>query len=210
MNFPFGNVTLKKPGRRLLHVSLWLFFISAAMVPGKGWSDMVVFDLLEDSSIYSLLDDKVTGSVTNGGIVATLTASEGVMNRTTDGFGVNGEGTDDTDALNLGQYIDIVFDQTVYFKNLNISSWGDLSSGEVRLGITDFTNQGDIQGTGDTTYDFKVDYGKTVRIFATGESSATNGFSVDSFSVEAIPEPAVLGFIALAGIGSLVARRFFE
>jgi hypothetical protein len=29
-------------------------------------------------------------------------------------------------------------------------------------------------------------------------------------SIEAIPEPAVIGFVALTGIGALVAKRFFE
>jgi hypothetical protein len=38
----------------------------------------------------------------------------------------------------------------------------------------------------------------------TGDDLVVNG------AVEAIPEPAVLGFIALVGIGSLVAKRFFE
>ncbi len=173
------------------------------------FASLIVFDLLGDPSIYSELDNLASASVTNGGLVATLTASEGVLNRTTDGFGINGIGTDDTDALNLGQYIDVVFDQAVTFSNLNVSSWGVSDAGEVQLGSA-FDSQGSISGTGDTAYNFSVDAGVVVRIRSTAGSSATNGFSVDSFTVEAIPEPAVMGFIGLTGLSLLVTRRFLE
>ncbi len=173
------------------------------------FASLIVFDLLGDPSIYSELDNLASASVTNGGLVATLTASEGVLNRTTDGFGINGIGTDDTDALNLGQYIDVVFDQAVTFSNLNVSSWGVSDAGEVQLGSA-FDSQGSISGTGDTAYNFSVDAGAIVRIRSTAGSSATNGFSVDSFTVEAIPEPAVMGFIGLTGLSLLVTRRFLE
>lgn len=170
----------------------------------------VVFDLLSDSALYSILDDQASASVTNGGIIATLEASDGEMNRTASGFGINGVGSDDTDALNLDQYIDIHFDQAVTFKNLNVSSWGANSAAEVQLGISTFLNQGSVVGTGDTPYGFTVNFGETVRIFATGETSSINGFSVDSFTVQAIPEPAVISFFAAAGIAGLVAKRWFS
>ena len=170
------------------------------------FGSLITFDLFGDFPTYSLLDNQASGSITNGGLIATLTASEGVLNRTAGGFGINGVGTDDTDALNAGQYIDIVFDQAVTFSNLNVSSWGASDAGEVRLGA-DFGSQGSISGTGDTAYRFSVDAGATVRILATADSGVSNGFSVDSFTV-AIPEPAVTGLIGLTGLGLLIARRF--
>jgi hypothetical protein len=175
---------------------------------GHAHAGLITFDLLGDSAIYSVLDNQAAGSVVVDGLTATLTASDGVLNRTASGFGVNGTPTtDDTDALNTDQYIDIVFDQTVVFSNLNISSWNSGTDvGEVQLGSS-FTTQGGIQGTGDTDYHFQVNHGETIRIFATN-TDVGNGFSVDSFTVEAIPEPAVIGFIFLTGIGLLAARRF--
>ena len=170
------------------------------------FGSLVTFDLLGDFPTYSLLDNQASGSVTNGGLIATLSASEGVLNRTAGGFGINGVGTDDTDALNTGQYIDIKFDQAVTFSNLNVSSWGVSDAGEVQWGAG-FNSQESISGTGDTAYYFSVDAGATVRILATADSGATNGFSVDSFTV-AIPEPAVAGLIGLTGLSLLVARRF--
>jgi len=186
--------------------------VMAAAVIGlaaSSFSSVIVFDLLGDSSLYSLLDDRSSGSVTNSGLAATLSASDGVLNRTTDGFGINGIGTDDTDALNLGQYIDVVFGQAVVFSNLNVSSWGLSSAGEVQLGSA-FVSQGSILGTGDTAYGFQVAAGQVVRILATAETGSTNGFSVDGFTVETIPEPAVMGLVGLVGLGFLAARRFLE
>ena len=170
---------------------------------------VVQFDLKDDASLYQYLDDQSSATITNSGIIVTLTASEGVLNRTTSGFGVNDSGTDDTDALNQGQYIDLVFDQDVTFSNLNVSSWGTSDAGEVQLGAS-FSSQGAIQGTGDTPYNFQVNAGNTVRIIATSDTSPTNGFSVDSFTVQTVPEPAVSGLISLCSIALLSIRRLFK
>ena len=186
-----------------------LLVIAGIWFAGRSQASLVVFDLLGDSAIYSVLDDQASASVTNGGVVATLTASEGVLNRTTSGFGINDPGSDDTDALNSNQWIDVVFDQVVVFSNLNVSSWGVSDAGEVQLGAA-FVSQGSILGTGDTPYNFEVDAGTVVRIRATSDTSPTNGFSVDSFTVETVPEPAAMGFVILTGFGLLIARRVFS
>jgi len=175
--------------------------------PIIGTAD-VTFDLLGNSGMFSIADGQSVVTVTNNGIVATLEASEGVLNQNAGSFGVNGPGSEDDAAfMNLGQYIDITFDQSVTFNNVKVSDWGNDSAAEIQLGITTFTNQGLI-GSGITPYNFIVNYGETVRIIATGESD--NAFSVDSFTVDAIPEPAVISFVAAVGIGGLVARRWFS
>lgn len=181
--------------------------MGAVVVAVQVQASLISFDLLGDPAMYSALDDLVSGSVTNGGVIATLTASEGVLNRTADGFGINGPGADDTNELNLNQYIDLVFDQAVHFRSINVSSWGTGSAGEVRLGPS-FVSQGDISGTGDTAFDFRVEKDFVVRVYATGETSETNGFSFDGFTVEAVPEPVAMGFIALSGLGMLIVKRF--
>ena len=168
-------------------------------------AELVTFNLQSDSSVYSILDEQATGSVTNAGVIATLSASEGVMNRTTSGFGINGPGSDDTDALNSNQWIDVVFDQLVVFSNLNVSSWGASSAGEVQLG-TNHVFQGSINGTGDTAYHFSVIAGEPVRIFASDETSSNNGFSVEHFTVS-IPEPNVMAFFSFVGLGFVAIRR---
>lgn len=170
---------------------------------------LVTFELLDDPTIYLNLDNLTTGSITNGGVVVTLTASDGVLNRTGSGFGVNGTATTgDTDALNANQYIDLVFGQAVTFSSLNVSSWGTNDVGEVQLGSL-FESQGLIEGTGDTAYNFLVGEGETVRILATADTGAANGFSIDSFTV-AIPEPAGLVLLSVVGSGIWGIRRFFR
>ena len=183
--------------------------IAVCWAVASAQAALITFDLLGDAAIYNVLDDKASGSVVVDGVTATLTASHGVLNRTGSGFGVNDLSTssDDTDALNANQWIDVEFDQAVIFTNLNVSSWGTNDTGEVRLAPT-FASQGGIAGTGDTEYYFHVDPEQTVRFFAASDTGEANGFSVDSFTVEAIPEPAAIGFVSLVGIGALVIKRF--
>jgi len=166
---------------------------------------LITFDLKDDAAVYALLDDKASGSVTNTGLIVTLTASDGVMNRTSSGFGVNGTGTDDTDGLNAGQYIDLEFNQDVTFTGLSISSWGSTDAGEIQLG-PEFSTVETLSGSGDAAFDFHVTAGQAVRIAATADSGASNGFSVDRISV-AVPEPAVLSLIGLGGGALILARR---
>ena len=169
------------------------------------FAGLATFDLLNDSAIYTVLDNQASASVTNNGIIATFTASDGELNRTSLGFGVNGAGTDDTDALNAGQYIDLAFDQDVSFLNVNVSSWGASDAGVVQLGPL-FDSQGDLS-SGDTAFDFAVLAGTTVRILATADSGATNGFSVNSFTVDTIPEPAVIGLLGIGSGFMLLTRK---
>lgn len=180
-------------------------FVVGFMCAVNAVAGLLGFDLKGDAAVYGLLDGKVSGSVTNSGLIVTVTASDGVLNRTSSGFGTNGAGADDTDALNVGQYIDLVFSQDVSFSNLAVSSWGASDAGEVRLG-PGFVSQGSISGSGDTAYGFMVDAGNTVRVVATADSGATNGFSFDGFTVDTIPEPAVLALIGL-GSGVLIMAR---
>ena len=171
----------------------------------NSFGSLVTFDLLNDSTIYSVLDNQASASVTNGGIIATLTASDGVLNRTSLGFGMNGSGTDDTDGMNAGQYIDLVFNQDVSFMNMNVSSWGASDAGVVQLGPL-FDPEGAIS-KGDTAFGFDVLDGATVRVLATADSGATNGFSFNSFTVDTIPEPAVIGLLGLGSGFMLLTRK---
>jgi hypothetical protein len=101
--------------------------------------------------------------------------------------------------------MDLVFSQDVTFTELGISSWGSGDTGEVRHGpsLGSFES---ITGSGATIYDFNVPAGDTVRIGATTDSGASNGFSVDRITV-AVPEPAVIGLIGLGSGTLLLARR---
>jgi hypothetical protein len=173
----------------------------------NSFGSLATFDLLNDSAVYSVLDNQMSASVTNGGLVATLTASDGVLNRTSLGFGVNGSGTDDTDGMNAGQYIDIVFNQDVSFESVNVSSWGTTDAGVVQLGPL-YESQGSL-AKGDCVFGFDVltAGANSVRILATADSGATNGFSFNSFTVDTIPEPAAVGLLGLGAGFMLLTRK---
>jgi hypothetical protein len=178
---------------------------AALLVAIDGRAGLVGFDLKNDSSVYSRLDDRASGSVTNNGVIVTLTASDGVMNRTASGFGINAPGTDDTDALNSGQYIDLVFGADVVFSSLTVSSWGSGDQGQIQYGPS-LVSSAPIAGTGETVFNIAVAANETLRIAAISDTAPDNGFSLDGFTV-AVPEPAVLG---LMGIGSgllMLGRR---
>jgi hypothetical protein len=173
----------------------------------SSFAEIINFNIKDDPSIYDLLDNKAVGSITNDELIVTFAASDGSLNRTSGGFGINGVGTDDTDALNAGQYIDVTFSQNVVFTNLVTSSWGGSDAGDVLLGPA-LISQGSISESGNTAYGFLVDAGagESVRIRATSDSGATNGFSIDSFAV-VIPEPAVIGMIGLGSCIMLLTRN---
>lgn len=181
--------------------------IAGLLVAVTSFAEMITFNLIDDAGIYTSLDNKASGSVTNGGVIVTVTASEGNLNRTSSGFGINGAGSDDTDGFNAGQYIDLMFSRNVTFTNLVVSSWGGSDAGEVQLGPS-YVSQGGIDGSENTAYGFAVDAeaGETVRILATADSGATNGFSVDAFSV-VIPEPAAVGLMGLGSGIIMLARK---
>ena len=97
--------------KKIILVAVLLYAVSS-------FAEIINFNLKDDPSIYELLDNEAEGSITNDALIVTFAASDGNMNRTASGFGVNGAGTDDTDGLNAGQFMDVTFSQNVVFTNL--------------------------------------------------------------------------------------------
>ncbi|HKL20770.1 MAG TPA: hypothetical protein VJ904_03125, partial [Tichowtungia sp.] len=72
-----------------------------------------LFDFNNNSDLNSALDDQAGPvSFTNSGLIATFTASDGTMNRTSNnGLGINSTiSGDDTAAFDVGEWIDITFE----------------------------------------------------------------------------------------------------
>lgn len=191
--------------------------VACTWMVGIARAGLVGFDLYGDPAVYSVLDNQASATVTNGGIAATLSASpNGVLNRTTETFGVNDvtTGGDDSDALDKDEYIDVVFDRDVTFSNLTIASWAAGNAGEVQLDAgSGFVSQGSIPGAGDAAYGFFVPAGRPVRILATAEAASgvdSKGFSVNAFSVETVPEPAAIGLLVFGVAGWWGIKRIFS
>ena len=89
----------------------FLLMVSLLVGPFLSLSQNVFFDLRTSDPIYSegAIEDLegVSMTLTLNEISTTLTASDGVLNQTISGFGVNASGSgDDTDQLDNGSGLD--------------------------------------------------------------------------------------------------------
>ena len=100
-------------------ILLGIFSLPVAVLDAAAFYD------LRDASI-ELIDEVASFDLTEDGIIATLTANTGLLNRTASAFGVNAAGTgDDTDTLDDGsgviESVTITFDTDVRFNQLQLS-----------------------------------------------------------------------------------------
>ncbi|NOY29374.1 MAG: PEP-CTERM sorting domain-containing protein [Planctomycetes bacterium] len=166
---------------RALFLSLGMLAANVALLPAEA----AFFNLRGPQGVD--VDGMAFGSTTVGGIIATLTASSGMLNQSGNGFGVNnlpGAG-DDPDVLDgvLGtETITLTFNVDVFLDQIQLSvlSAGEEGSiaiaGGIPISLTD-------TGVGNDEYNFNT--GNSV---LTSESIVLswvsgNGFSFDDFSV---------------------------
>ncbi len=168
--------------------------------------DSLVFDFRVDAALWGALDDQ-TGPInfTNSGLVATFTASVSEMNRTTSGFGINDTSTtaDDTDALDIGEWIDISFDTTITLTNVSVSSWNTNGTDKGTIYVNSVSN-GVITSSGGNPFTIIVPAGEELRIASTGGDYG-NGWSLDSLAVwigTNLPVPVVSPLLALTTDGT--------
>ncbi len=149
-----------------------------------------LFDFRNDAAVYGPLDNQAGPvTVTVDGIEATFTASSGVMNQTTSGFGLNSTiSGDDTDAMDNGEWIDITFGAAVVLSNVTVSSWSTANGDEATIYVNGVSN-GVIASTGEHAFNINVPLGQQLRIAGTA-GSIGNGWSLDSITVDAVTVPA--------------------
>lgn len=203
---------------RILFVSVILTSVCSLSTQIQAFS--ITFDMrgLEGS----VVDGLTSGSVTKDGLTAILkNTTDGVLNQTSGGFGINASGGGDTtDQIDnnsgVDEFVTIEFDQLVTFNQLVLSSF--TSSENARLTIaggSPFT----LVGTSPAKdiYNFSTD-----NIVSIGQSvilayGTGNGFSFDEFTVTlaestAVPEPTtiILFGIGLAGLGGYFLKERFK
>ncbi len=168
---------------------------------------------LAGSAIVEAVDEAPSFSLTIDGITATLTANIGVLNTTAvSGFGVNAPGTGDETSLIdnvLGtESVSIVFNVPVRLDQIVLSDFFGGAGDLALLTINGFA-PGTLNPTAPALDVYNFASNNTVPI---GQSiilafQAGNGFSFDSFSVTAVPEPAS-GLLLLIGLAAIRVIHF--
>src|SRR6266542_4991508 len=163
---------------------------------------------LAGSAIVEAVDEAPSFSLTIDGITATLTANIGVLNTTAViGFGVNAPGTGDETSLIdnvLGtESVSIVFNVPVRLDQIVLSDFFGGAGDLALLTINGFAPV-TLNPTAPALDVYNFASNNTVPI---GQSiilafQAGNGFSFDSFSVTAVPEPAS-GLLLLIGLAAI-------
>jgi hypothetical protein len=208
-----------------LTLSTLLFVALCASHANAG---LITFNLAGnsgDGAEGALLDNLATGSVTKGGVMATITAgfasTGGVLNQTASAFGINllGDGCDvsgqvDNNAACGEGYAEgmvFMFDQLVELVSVTLTSYSptdDASLTFENLIVAVFFGDPDLPSTPSTLL-IGAPVGGPGQRFAL-VSRAGNGFSIDRFTVrtlERVPEPGILALFALGLLGMARARK---
>lgn len=166
--------------------------------------------VFENSSttIGAGLSGQSSGSFTVGGIEITATAMPGqTFNATGSGFGINHTNSgDDTDGFDFGnttgevaEFFTLEFDQAVNLVSFDVSSWGASDEAVLTDGATTVAT---ISSTGVTSLSNYQLGASSILTVSTTAGTYSNGWSFDSITVTAVPEPG--SFALLAGFCGLV------
>ncbi len=169
------------------HFLVFIFLLTAVPVQAMP----IQFDFR--SPLIETLDEAVSFNLSSGGLILTVATSDGLLNRTNNGFGVNATGAgDNTDALDAGSG----FSESLTFQfNLPVSLIGFTVSGVGSQDIGEYV----VHPAAVVTFDSSGLHSLDNQLLLAGERLgimhvAGNGFSLDSLSVEmaSVPAPATL------------------
>ena len=144
-----------------------------------------------------------------------ITARSGAANQkinvTNTSLGINADGADDTDAFENGEQIILSFNKAIRINQLDFNLFDADESftlvvdgfDPVVIAFNDLSNKtSDLYDS-----DFWIPANTDMALFTTGTSVI--GLDAMDVTVDAIPEPAVLGLVGLSGVGLLMVRRIF-
>lgn len=136
-------------------------------------------------------------------------SSEGLLNSTATAFGINSPtAADDAsyfDTNNGQEALWVSFDRAVTIKSITVSSFtaGNVETGAYQVASGSLVN---FTAGGTYTVNAALSQGAFFKIIAVDEGGG-NGWSLNSFTVEAIPEPAAAALLGLGGVMAWMLRR---
>jgi hypothetical protein len=180
-------------------------------------AELFTFDLINKEG--ASWDNASSGTYTNKGIELTLKASMfaylngsnsagSLLNSTASEFGINAAGSGDATSLfdtNNGQEaLWISFDRAVTIKAITVSSF---TAGNVETGACQVADGSLVNFTAGGTYtiDMAMSQGAFFKVIALNEGGG-NGWVLNSFTVEAVPEPATFVLLSLGGLVACIIR----
>lgn len=152
-----------------------------------------------------------SGNTTVGGITAFLSTNTGVLNQDLSiSFGINGAGTDEITRIdddNIDEVLTVTFSESVFLRSFVTSNGNSATVGVFTAGTafgafnqltggaavtTSFAGSGQLIGSGQS--------------FTIQQNSGAVGFSLDSITVTAVPEPSTYFFTGFVGL-ALISRQ---
>jgi hypothetical protein len=172
---------------------------AALLLLGMGFAsagEATTLFQLAGSAAVEAVDEAPSFPLTVGGITATLTANVGVLNTTSAAFGVNhpttGDPTDHIDGMFAAEAVSIVFNLPVRLDQIVLMDFTGGTTGDLASLTIDGFAPLTLIPTAPALDVYNFSSNNTV---PAGQSivlawQAGNGFSFNSFSVTAVPEPA--------------------
>lgn len=185
---------------------------------GRARAELFAFDLVNKDGV--VWDNVSAGIYTNAGSLLTVRAAMyaclngsvstgSLLNSTVAAFGINAAGTgDDTayyDTNNGQESLWVSFDRDVIIKSITVASF---SSGNTETGAYQVAHGMPVSFTSSGTYniDTALTQGEFLKITAVDEGGG-NGWSLSSFTIEAIPEPVTAFMLGFGGLAVWTVRR---
>lgn len=184
----------------------------------SAYAELLIFDLLNKNGVS--WDGVSSGVYTNAGSGMTLKAtmlsylnggysSGSQLNSTLSEFGINAAGSGDAaslfDTINGKEALWVSFDHAVVIKTITVSSF---TAGNVETGAYQVAEGSLICFTANGTYtvDTTLNQGSFFKVTAV-DVGGGNGWSLNSFTVEAVPEPATIVMLGFGGLAACIIRR---
>ena len=182
-------------------------------------ADLVIFNLGGNAN-GAAIDGAASGQLTVNGLTTIFNANDGLLNATTSNFGINATGAGDAaDLLDAGsgisEFITITFNQPVAFTQLSLDSFAGTERASLTVGLNPSLLL-DATPAGTDIFDFTsssfpmgnmLEAGQSLRIGYAFSSDADNGFSLEGFHVNTVPEPCCLGYLLPLLLVRIMTRK---